>query len=133
MDDEVEPAPLDVERAQRSAKKAETKERVPSAAKAGHMAVWAGAKAKAVKKIDSEESDDKGVQARMGADRTVKTLAMTTQFIKQSPDSSLARSAGTNDRAVRYRKLRLKFFSLIQCLQPRRLKNLHVLSSICFR
>jgi hypothetical protein len=36
---------------------------------------------------------------------------MTTQLIKQSPDSSLARSAGTNDRAVRYRKLRSKFFT----------------------
>ncbi len=52
MDDEAEPAPLGVEHAQRSAKKAETKGRAPSAAKAGHMAVWAGAKAEAVEKID---------------------------------------------------------------------------------
>ncbi len=61
-DDKAEPAPLDVERAQRSAKKAETKGRAPSAAKAGHMAVWAGAEAKAVKKIDSEESDNEGAE-----------------------------------------------------------------------
>ncbi len=72
-DDEAEPAPLDVERAQRSTKKAETKGRAPSAAKAGHMAVWAGAEAKAVEKIDSEESDDKGAKARKGADRAGKT------------------------------------------------------------
>ncbi len=32
-----------VERAQRSAKKAETKGRMPLVAKAGHTAVWAGA------------------------------------------------------------------------------------------
>ena len=42
-DDEAEPAPLGVERAQRSAKKAETKGRMPLVAKAGHTAVWAGA------------------------------------------------------------------------------------------
>ncbi len=42
-DDEVQPAPLGVKRAQRSAKKAETKGRMPLVAKAGHMAVWAGA------------------------------------------------------------------------------------------
>ncbi len=46
-DDKAEPAPLGVKRAQRSAKKAETKRRAPLAAKAGHTAVWAGAKAKA--------------------------------------------------------------------------------------
>ncbi len=73
MDDEAEPASLDVERAQRSAKKAETEGRAPLAAKAGHMAVWVGAKAKAVKKIDSEESDDEGAQARKGANRAGKT------------------------------------------------------------
>ncbi len=72
-DDEAEPAPLGVKRAQRSAKKVETKGRAPSAAKAGHMAVWAGAKAEAVEKIDSEESDNKGAQARKGADRAGKT------------------------------------------------------------
>jgi hypothetical protein len=40
---------------------------------AGHTAVWAGAKAKAIKEIDLEESDDEGAQAWMGADRTGKT------------------------------------------------------------
>ncbi len=60
LDDEAEPAPLGVELAQRSAKKAETKGRAPSAVKAGHTAIWAGAEAKAIKEIDSEESDNKG-------------------------------------------------------------------------
>ncbi len=69
-DDEAEPAPLGVERAQRSAKKAKTKGRAPSAAMVGHTAVWAGAEAEAIKEIDLEESDDKGAQARMDADRT---------------------------------------------------------------
>ncbi len=36
---------------------------------------------------------------------------MTTQLIQQSPNSTLSRSAGTNDRAVWYRKLRSKFFT----------------------
>ncbi len=62
MDDKAQLAPLGVKRAQRSAKKAETKGRAPSAAKAGHMAVWAGVKAEAVEKIDSEESDNKGAE-----------------------------------------------------------------------
>ncbi len=65
-DDEAEPAPLGVERAQRSAKKVETKG-------AGHTAVWAGAKATAIKEIDLEESDNEGAQARMGADCAGKT------------------------------------------------------------
>ena len=73
MDDNKEPALLGVERAQRSAKETKTKGRVPSAAMAGHTAVWAGAEAKAIKEIDLEESDDKGAQARMGADRAGKT------------------------------------------------------------
>ena len=60
--DEAELARLGVEHAQQSAKKAETKGRALSAAKAGHMAVWAGAEAEAVKKIDSEESDNKGAE-----------------------------------------------------------------------
>jgi hypothetical protein len=72
-DDEAEPALLGVKHAQRLAKKAETKGRVPLAAKAGHTAVWAGAEAKAIKEIDSEELDDKGAQARMGADCAGKT------------------------------------------------------------
>ncbi len=72
-DDKAEPALLGVERTQRLAKKAETKRRAPSAAKAGHTAVWAGAKAKAIKEIDLEESDDEGAQAWMGADCAGKT------------------------------------------------------------
>ncbi len=73
LDDKAEPAPLGVERAQRSAKKAKTKGRAPSAAMAGHTAVWAGAEAEAIEEIDSEESEDEGAQARMGADRAGKT------------------------------------------------------------
>ncbi len=73
MDDKAEPAPLGVERAQRSAKKVKTKGRAPSAAMAGHTAVWAGAEAKAIKEINSEELDNEGAQARMGADRARKT------------------------------------------------------------
>ncbi len=42
-DDKAQPAPLGVKRAQRSAKKAETKGRMPLVAKAGHTAVWVGA------------------------------------------------------------------------------------------
>jgi hypothetical protein len=72
-DDKAQPAPLGVKRAQRSAKKAETKERMPLVTKAGHTVVWVGAEAKAVEKIDSEESDNEGAQARKGADRTGKT------------------------------------------------------------
>ncbi len=52
-DVKAEPAPLGVKRAQRSAKKAETKGRAPLAAKAGYTAVWAGAEAKAIKEINS--------------------------------------------------------------------------------
>ncbi len=50
------------------AKKAETKGRALSAAKAGCTAVGVGAEAKAIKEINSEESDDEGAQAWMGAD-----------------------------------------------------------------
>ncbi len=39
LDDKVEPAPLGVKRVQRSAMKAETKGRAPSAAKAGRTTV----------------------------------------------------------------------------------------------
>ena len=48
---------------------------------------------------------------RIPFDNAVKTLAMTTQLIQQSPNSTLSRSAGTNDRAVSYRKLKSKFFT----------------------
>jgi hypothetical protein len=58
-DDKVEPAPLGVKHAQRSAKKVETKGRVPLAAKAGHTAVWAGAEAKA-------KDQETGLDAREG-------------------------------------------------------------------
>ncbi len=54
-DDKAKPAPLGVERAQRLAKKAETKGRAPLAVKAGRTAVGAGAEAKAFEEIDSEE------------------------------------------------------------------------------
>jgi hypothetical protein len=67
LDVKAEPAPLGVERAQRSAKKAEAEGRAPSAAKAGRTAIGAGAEAKAIKEIDSEESDNEGAQARTGA------------------------------------------------------------------
>jgi hypothetical protein len=73
LDVEAEPAPLGVERAQRLAKKAETKGRAPSAAKASRTAVGVGAKAEAIKEIDSEESDNEGAQARTGADCSGKT------------------------------------------------------------
>jgi hypothetical protein len=55
LDDDKEPALLGVERARRSAKKAETEGRGPLAAKVGRTAVGAGAKAKAIKEINSEE------------------------------------------------------------------------------
>ena len=48
---------------------------------------------------------------RIPFDDAVKSLAMTIQLIQQSPNSTLSRSAGTNYRAVRYRKLRSKFFT----------------------
>ncbi len=55
LDDNKEPALLGVERAQRSAKKVETKGWAPSAANAGRTAVRAGAKAKAIEEINLEE------------------------------------------------------------------------------
>jgi hypothetical protein len=48
---------------------------------------------------------------RIPFDDAVKTLGATTQFIKQSADSSLSRNAGTNDRAVRYTRLNSTFFT----------------------
>ena len=36
---------------------------------------------------------------------------MKTQLIQQAPNSTFSRSAGTNDRAVRYRKLKSRFFT----------------------
>ncbi len=65
------------ERAQMSAKKAETKGWAPPASETGHMAVGMGAGAKEVKEIDLEESDDKGAQAQAGAKRTGKMAKST--------------------------------------------------------
>jgi hypothetical protein len=72
-DDKAELPPLGVKRAQRLAKKVETKGQVLLAVKAGHTAIWARAKAKAIEEINLEESDDKGAQARMGANCAGKT------------------------------------------------------------
>jgi hypothetical protein len=38
------------------------------------------------------------------------TLGVTTQSLCHNPDSSLSRNVGTNDRAVRYRKIKSFFF-----------------------
>ena len=48
---------------------------------------------------------------RIPFDDAVRTLDATTQLLHHDPDSSLARSAGTNDRAVRYRKINSTFFT----------------------
>ena len=48
---------------------------------------------------------------RIPFDDAVKTLAMTTQLIQQNPGSLLSHNAGTNDRAVRFKTLRSKFFT----------------------
>ncbi len=64
LDDNEEPALLGVECAQRSAKKAKTKGRAPSAKKAGHTAITAGAKAKAIGEINLEEWTTKGHRPR---------------------------------------------------------------------
>jgi hypothetical protein len=41
----------------------------------------------------------------------VRTLEVTTQLIRQDPDSSLSRNASTNDRAIWYRRISSKFFT----------------------
>jgi hypothetical protein len=41
----------------------------------------------------------------------VRTLQLTTQRLRHNADSSLSRNFGTNDRAVRYKKLKSYFFS----------------------
>jgi hypothetical protein len=74
LDDKAEPAPLGVERAQRLAKKAETKGRAPSAAKAGHTAVWAGAKAKAIE----DQEADVDARERVGCKTARAKSAMRT-------------------------------------------------------
>jgi hypothetical protein len=47
---------------------------------------------------------------RIPYDDAARTLEVTTQRIRQDPDSSLSRNAQTNDRAVRYRRISSKFF-----------------------
>ena len=64
LDDIEEPALLGVECARRSAKKAKTKGRAPSAKKASCTAVTAGAEAKAIGEIDLEEWTTKGHRPR---------------------------------------------------------------------
>ena len=48
---------------------------------------------------------------RIPFDDAVRTLEVTTQLIRQDPDSSLSRNASTNDRAIRYRRISSKFFT----------------------
>ena len=43
-------------------------------------------------------------------DDAARTLEVTTQRIRQNPDSSLSRNASTNDRAVRYQRVLLGLF-----------------------
>ncbi len=95
-DDNKEPALLGVKRARRSAKKVETKGRMPSAAKAGRTAVGAGAEAKAIEEIDLEEWMTKrrastpvkgGLQDRQGDVRNdaSTTMAMMATAPRQHP------------------------------------------------
>ena len=44
-------------------------------------------------------------------DEAAQTLKVTTQSLRHDPDSSLSRNVGTNDRAVRYRKIKSFFIS----------------------
>jgi hypothetical protein len=71
-DDETESTPPVGKRAQRSAKKVETKGRAPPATEMGHTAVGMGAEAKEIKEIDLEELDSEGAQAQVGAECTGK-------------------------------------------------------------
>jgi hypothetical protein len=48
---------------------------------------------------------------RIPFDDAARTLEVTTQRIRQNPDSSLSRNASTNDRAVRYPQLNSKFYT----------------------
>ncbi len=66
-DDEAELALPVGKRAQRPAKKAETKGWAPPATEMGHTAIGMGAKDKEIEEINSEESDNEGVQAQVGA------------------------------------------------------------------
>ncbi len=44
-------------------------------------------------------------------DDAARTLMATTQSLRHDPDSSLSRNVGTNNQAVRYRKIQSYFFS----------------------
>jgi len=44
-------------------------------------------------------------------DEAAQTLRVTSQSLRHDPDSSLSRNVGTNERAVRYRKIKRFFFS----------------------
>ena len=44
-------------------------------------------------------------------DDAARTLGVTTQLIRQDPNSSLTRNASKNDWAVRYQRLKGKFFT----------------------
>jgi hypothetical protein len=48
---------------------------------------------------------------RIPYDNAARTLEVTTQRIRQDPDSSLSRNARTNNRAVRYGRISSKFFT----------------------
>ena len=48
---------------------------------------------------------------RISEDEARRTLEVTTQLNRQSPDSSLSRRAGTNDRMLRYKRLNSMFFT----------------------
>lgn len=44
-------------------------------------------------------------------DDAVRTLSVTAQLVRHNPDSSLSRNATTDDRALRYRKIKSNFFT----------------------
>jgi hypothetical protein len=44
-------------------------------------------------------------------DDAARTLLVTTQLVRHNPDSSLSRNAMTDDRALRYRKIKSNFFT----------------------
>ncbi len=44
-------------------------------------------------------------------DDAARTLLVTTQLVRHNPDSSLSRNATTDDRALRYRKIKSNFFT----------------------
>ena len=48
---------------------------------------------------------------RIPHEDAARTLQVTTQRLRHDADSSLSRNFGTNDRAVRYKKLKSYFFS----------------------